>query len=161
MQLQLLHRTHRLPTPRQELRNVLLTLLSSNASSPNDVQEPSSAAPATTGDVDTESGGATMPSSPTTSSARLDHLDGRHKNDDDSSTTRGFCARYFSAKSFLLLVLVAVLLLVLPLVLPPLPPPPSMLLLVPVAMLGVLLVLALMPAGGRNDAHGPDVLPVD
>ncbi|GJM85284.1 hypothetical protein PR202_ga01720 [Eleusine coracana subsp. coracana] len=81
--------------------------------------------------------------------------DGRFKYDDDPSTPRGFCAKYFSVKSCFLLAVVTVLLLVLPLVLPPLPPPPMLLLLVPVAMLAMLLLLALTPPGRRNDAVDP------
>ncbi|PWZ20991.1 hypothetical protein Zm00014a_022174 [Zea mays] len=102
-----------------------------------------------------------MPSSPQTPPppvGRTATHGGRHKHgDDDPSTPRGFCAKYFSRESCLLLALVTVLLVVLPLVLPPLPAPPLALLLVPVAMLAVLLVLALMPAaaGGRNEAVDP------
>lgn len=53
---------------------------------------------------------------------------------------------YFSVESLLLLVLLTASLLILPLVLPALPPPPCALLLLPVGLLGLLLVLALMPA---------------
>ncbi|KAG2659144.1 protein AUXIN-REGULATED GENE INVOLVED IN ORGAN SIZE-like [Panicum virgatum] len=81
---------------------------------------------------------------------------GWRKYHDDPSTPRGFCAKYFSVESCLLLALITVLLLVLPLVLPPLPPPPLAVLLLPVALLGVLLALALMPAaGGRNEVVDP------
>ena len=81
---------------------------------------------------------------------------GWRKYHDDPSTPRGFCAKYFSVESCLLLALITVLLLVLPLVLPPLPPPPLAVLLLPVALLGVLLALALMPAaGGQNEVVDP------
>ncbi|URD92483.1 hypothetical protein MUK42_01970 [Musa troglodytarum] len=61
-------------------------------------------------------------------------------------------ANYFSMESFLILICLTMSLLILPLVLPPLPPPPSMLLLLPIAILGLLMILAFMPSDISNMA---------
>ncbi|KAK9672145.1 hypothetical protein RND81_12G080000 [Saponaria officinalis] len=57
---------------------------------------------------------------------------------------------YFGLESKLLLLCLTASLLFLPLVLPPLPPPPFLLLLLPIAIFGVLMILAFMPSNVRN-----------
>ncbi|KAL9233138.1 hypothetical protein vseg_008170 [Gypsophila vaccaria] len=67
-----------------------------------------------------------------------------------ANTKKSKRGSYFGLESMLLLVCLTASLLFLPLILPPLPPPPFLLLLLPIAIFGVLMMLAFMPSNVRD-----------
>lgn len=61
---------------------------------------------------------------------------------------------YYSSEAMLLLLCLTLSMLILPLILPPLPPPPHLLLLLPIAILGVLVLLAVAPSNVKEVSYG-------
>ncbi|PIN13184.1 hypothetical protein CDL12_14191 [Handroanthus impetiginosus] len=98
----------------------------------------------------------TASKNPRMSSSSIPYVEAVKKVDYRRSLSQGHSKRmfrYFSLESLFLLVCLTASLLILPLILPPLPPPPCMLLLLPVLIMGLLMVLAFMPANARDVTH--------
>ncbi|CAM8947733.1 unnamed protein product [Rhodiola kirilowii] len=68
----------------------------------------------------------------------------------EATSVRFIPTTCYSSEAVLLLFCLTVSLLILPLILPPLPPPPYLLLLLPIAILGVLVLLAMAPSNARE-----------